>query len=97
MIKVTVDSATEYYWISTILSAGSLNCCEPYVLQALGCGLHQTVHFEKSENYVENLKDKMDELKERFGEVSVYQMNEMLRKESEDREKEKINKEGVVV
>jgi hypothetical protein len=95
MINVTVDSASELLWIQDILSIGTINCCDPHILLELGCDLHQTVHFEKSENFVDDLTGKLSALlNKQLGELTEDNMNWM----SNGSCGEKDNKtEGVVV
>lgn len=82
MIEIKVDKASEFYWIKNVIDSGVMNLSNPYSLIYLGVKLNQKVTYKLSDNYEDDIKEKVEEYKKRlakFGRSS--DLENILKKE----------------
>ena len=79
MITVTVDKESEYMFIRNAIESGVCNFSSPNFYKAMGIPLRQNVTYNKSDVYVDDIKDKRKELEERFEGKSMIQIENELR------------------
>lgn len=59
MVKIICDKATERLWMQTIIETGLINVRKEYfeeLMEKYGMNKTCTVQFEKSENFINDLK-----------------------------------------
>ena len=84
MIKIIVEKESEMFWIHKVIQAGVLNASNPYTMDFLGISLRQNIHYEKSDNYEDDIAEKREEYNKRFAnkELTLTQIENILRKEN---------------
>ena len=83
MIEIKVDKESEIVWLNNVLSAGVLNSNQTYTMNFLGVPLRQDIHYIKSDDYEDDIKEKREEYHNRFDDTGLRLMDieEILRKE----------------
>lgn len=79
MITVTVDKESEYMFIRNAIESGVCNFSTPNFYKAMGIPLRQNVTYHKSDDYVDDIKDKREELLQRFEGKSMIRIEDELR------------------
>ena len=79
MITVTVDKESEYMFIRNAIESGVCNFSTPNFYKAMGIPLRQNVTYHKSDDYVDDIKDKREELLQRFEGKSMIWIEDELR------------------
>ena len=79
MITVTVDEESEYMFIRHAIESGVCNFSSPNFYKAMGIPLRQNVTYHKSDDYVDDIKDKREELLQRFESKSMIRIEDELR------------------
>ena len=79
MITVTVDKESEYMFIRNAIESGVCNFSTPNFYKAMGIPLRQNVTYHKSDDYVDDIKDKREELLQRFEDKSMIRIEDELR------------------
>ena len=81
MITVTVDKESEYIFIRNAIESGVCNFSSPNFYKAMGIPLRQNVTYHKSDDYVDDIKNKREELEQRFEgkSMSMIQIEHELR------------------
>ena len=79
MITVTVDKESEYMFIRNAIESGVCNFSTPNFYKAMGIPLRQNVTYHKSDDYVDDIKDKREELLQRFESKSMIRIEDELR------------------
>lgn len=79
MITVTVDKESEYIFIRNAIESGVCNFPSPNFYKAMGIPLRQNVTYHKSDDYVDDIKNKREELEEIFKGKSMIQIEHELR------------------
>ena len=79
MITVTVDKESEYMFIRNAIESGVCNFSTPNFYKAMGIPLRQNVTYHKSDDYVDDIKDKREELLQRFEGKSMIRIENELR------------------
>ena len=79
MITVIVDKESEYMFIRNAIESGVCNFSTPNFYKAMGIPLRQNVTYHKSNDYVDDIKDKREELLQRFEGKSMIRIEDELR------------------
>ena len=79
MITVTVDKESEYMFIRNAIESGVCNFSSPNFYKAMSIPLRQNVTYHKSDDYVDDIKDKREELLQRFEGKSMIRIEDELR------------------
>ena len=79
MITVTVDKESEYMFIRNAIESGVCNFSTPNFYKAMGIPLRQNVTYHKSDDYIDDIKDKREELLQRFEGKSMIWIEDELR------------------
>ena len=79
MITVIVDKESEYMFIRNAIESGVCNFSSPNFYKAMGIPLRQNVTYHKSDDYVDDIKDKREELLQRFEGKSMIRIEDELR------------------
>ena len=79
MITVTVDKESEYMFIRNAIESGVCNFSTPNFYKAMGIPLRQNVTYHKSDDYVDDIKNKRKELLQRFESKSMIRIEDELR------------------
>ena len=79
MITITVDKESEYMFIRNAIESGVCNFSTPNFYKAMGIPLRQNVTYHKSDDYVDDIKDKREELLQRFEGKSMIRIEDELR------------------
>ena len=79
MITVIVDKESEYMFIRHAIESGVCNFSSPNFYKAMGIPLRQNVTYHKSDDYVDDIKDKREELLQRFEGKSMIRIEDELR------------------
>ena len=79
MITVTVDKESEYMFIRNAIESGVCNFSTPNFYKAMGIPLRQNVTYHKSDDYVDDIKDKREELLQIFEGKSMIRIEDELR------------------
>ena len=79
MITVTVGKESEYMFIRNAIESGVCNFSTPNFYKAMGIPLRQNVTYHKSDDYVDDIKDKREELLQRFEGKSMIRIEDELR------------------
>ena len=79
MIIITVDKESEYMFIRNAIESGVCNFSTPNFYKAMGIPLRQNVTYHKSDDYVDDIKDKCEELLQRFEGKSMIRIEDELR------------------
>ena len=79
MITVIVDKESEYMFIRNAIESGVCNFSSPNLYKAMGIPLRQNVTYHKSDDYVDDIKDKREELLQRFEGKSMIRIEDELR------------------
>ena len=79
MITVIVDKESEYMFIRNAIESGVCNFSTPNFYKAMGIPLRQNVTYHKSDDYVDDIKDKREELLQRFEGKSMIRIEDELR------------------
>ena len=79
MITVIVDKESEYMFIRNAIESGVCNFSTPNFYKAMGIPLRQNVTYHKSDDYVDDIKDKREELLQRFESKSMIRIEDELR------------------
>ena len=79
MITATVDKESEYMFIRNAIESGVCNFSTPNFYKAMGIPLRQNVTYHKSDDYVDDIKDKREELLQRFEGKSMIRIEDELR------------------
>ena len=79
MITVTVDKESEYMFIRNAIESGVCNFSTPNFYKAMGIPLRQNVTYHKSDDYVDDITDKREELLQRFEGKSMIRIEDELR------------------
>lgn len=83
MIKITVDKCSELLYVTGILDAGHLNYPKEGIayLKALGIPTSQNINIHKSDNYINDVGDKLEKLNKRFEGMSGKEIINILKSE----------------
>ena len=79
MITVTVDKESEYMFIRNVIESGVCNFSSPNFYKAIGIPLRQNVTYHKSDDYVDDIKNKREKLLQRFESKSMIRIEDELR------------------
>ena len=79
MITITVDKESEYMFIRNAIESGVCNFSTSNFYKAMGIPLRQNVTYHKSDDYVDDIKDKREELLQRFEGKSMIRIEDELR------------------
>ena len=79
MITITVDKESEYMFIRNAIESGVCNFSTPNFYKAMGIPLRQNVTYHKSDDYVDDIKDKREELLQIFEGKSMIRIEDELR------------------
>ena len=92
MIEIKFDKESELLWLKDVISAGVLNITRVNTLKYLGVDLTQNVKYVRSNNYVDDTKERRKVFDRRFGKsgFSLMAIEDILRKEASRKE----NKNG---
>ena len=78
MIEIKVDKASEFYWIKNVIDSGVMNLSNPYSLIYLGVKLNQKVTYKLSDNYADDIKEKVEEYNQETEEYLDPEEYEMM-------------------
>ena len=86
MIEVTIDKESEILWLDSILRSGILNAQNSNMFKFFNIPVSQEIIYIKSEEYVDDIKDKREEFNKRFEGLTPQEINKILEKEFKDKQ-----------